>query len=222
MELMLPPTINPMLAVKAEAPFDSKEHLFEIKWDGIRCLAYVEAGSVRLQSRHSTEMTFQFPELSGLARLPSGTLLDGELVVFRDGKPSLTCIQRRALLLNSSRIDYLSRIAPASFVVFDLLFLRNRPLMAAPLKVRREALIKLFQELPLPGFLLSEGLRQCGRELFGQIMRLGLEGMMAKRLDAPYLAGKRSRHWLKIKPLQTATKFPRAPLLPHTLYEHNP
>jgi ATP-dependent DNA ligase len=60
----------------------------------------------------------------------------------------------------------------------------------------------------MPGFQLSEGLRQCGRKLFAQIMRLGLEGMMAKRLDSPYFPGKRSRHWLKIKPVLFTTLQP--------------
>src|SRR5260221_9456807 len=106
--MMLPPSINPMLAAKAEVPFDSEQHLFELKWDGIRCLAFVERACVRLQSRQLTEVTFQFPELAGLARLPSGTVLDGELVVFRHEKPSLESIQRRAQLQNSSRIERLS------------------------------------------------------------------------------------------------------------------
>jgi ATP-dependent DNA ligase len=215
---MLPLTIKPMLAAKAETPFDSEQHLFEVKWDGIRCLAFVESGRVRLQSRHSTEMTFQFPELACLARLPSGTVLDGELVVFQDDKPSLAGIQRRALLQNSSRIQYLSQSTPVSYMVFDLLFLRNKPLLAAPLSTRREALIRLCEQSVLPRVLLSEGLRRRGRELFAQIMRLGLEGMLAKRLDAPYLPGKRSRHWLKIKPVPTATKLPPiSALAPHAL-----
>jgi len=111
---MLPLVINPMLAAKAEAPFDSEQHLFEIKWDGIRCLALVEGGRVRLQSRQLTEITGQFPELAGLGRLPSGTVLDGELVVFLDEKPSLESMQRRALLQNSSRIEHLSRMTPVS------------------------------------------------------------------------------------------------------------
>jgi ATP-dependent DNA ligase len=62
----------------------------------------------------------------------------------------------------------------------------------------------------LPGFLLSEGLHQCGRELYAQIMRLGLEGMMAKHLDAPYLTGKRCQHWRKIKPALSRTLQPTA------------
>ncbi len=109
-----------MLAQKAETPFDSDQHVFEIKWDGIRCLAFVESGRVRLQSRQLTEITNQFPELAGLAQLPSGTVLDGELVVFQNGKPCLQAIQSRALLQNSARIQHLSRMTPAKLMVFDL------------------------------------------------------------------------------------------------------
>lgn len=197
---MLPPTIEPMLAAKADAPFDSQGHLFEIKWDGIRCLAFVEGGRVRLQSRQLTEITHQFPELAGLGRLPSGTVLDGELVVFAKEKPSLRAIQTRALLQNCFRIQHLSCAAPVSYMVFDLLFLSGKPLITAPLSERRAALIKLHEQFPSPGFLVSEGLRQCGRKLFALIMRNGLEGMMAKRMDGSYLPGKRCQHWLKIKP----------------------
>ena len=211
---MLPQVLNPMLAQKAEVPFDSEQHLFEIKWDGIRCLAFVEGGRVRLQSRQLTEITGQ---LAGLSRLPSGTVLDGELVVFLDEKPSLESIQRRALLQNSSRIQHLSRMTPVTYLVFDLLFLRNTPLMAAPFSVRREALIKLYQQLAVPRLLLSEGLSRYGCQLFAQVMRLGLEGMMAKRLDAPYLPGKRSRHWLKIKPKQPPNCHRWAGRLPSSL-----
>src|SRR5690349_16270892 len=128
---MLPPVINPMLAQKAETPFDSAQYLFEIKWDGIRCLAFVEGGRVRLQSRGLTEITFQFRELACLERLPSGTVLDGELVVLQEGKPSLRHIQQRALLQNRQRIQSLRRTAPVTYMVFDLLYSNSKPLMAS-------------------------------------------------------------------------------------------
>jgi ATP-dependent DNA ligase len=197
---MLPLTINPMLAAKTDGPFDSAQHLFEVKWDGIRCLAFIEAGRVRLQSRQLTEITVQFPELGGLAGLPSGTVLDGELVIFQSGKPSLEEIQKRALLQNRARIQYVSHTMPASYIVFDLLFLKGKSLMVAPLKQRRETLYKLHAQFPSSSFLPSEAVNRSGCALYASILRLGLEGMMAKRLDARYLTGKRSRLWLKIKP----------------------
>lgn len=75
--------------------------------------------------------------------------------------------------------------------------------MAAPFGVRREALVTLYEQFPIPELLLSEGISRYGSKLFAQIVRHDLEGMMAKRLDAPYLPGKRSRYWLKIKPTQS-------------------
>jgi ATP-dependent DNA ligase len=216
---MLPLTIYPMLAAKAAGPFDSEQHLFEVKWDGIRCLAFIEHGRVRLQSRHLTEITLQFPELAGLARLPSGAVLDGELVVFQRGKPSLERIQRRALLQNRARIAHLSHTTPASYIVFDLLFLKGKSLMAAPLNERREALNKLSLQKPSSGFSLSEGIVRSGSALYASVLRLGLEGMMAKRLDAPYLLGKRSRLWLKIKP---GLKDRPCALSPEHIYEYAP
>ena len=197
---MLPRIIKPMLAQKAEAPFDSEQHLFEIKWDGIRCLAFIEGGSVRLQSRQLTEMTLQFPELACLKFLPPGTILDGELVVLQEGGPSLRLIQRRTFLQNRARIQLLSQRTPVTYMVFDLLYLKGDPLMAAPLHHRREALQRLIQRTTLPAVLVSEAVPEHGCKLFAQVASLGLEGVMAKRFDSPYLPGKHSRFWFKIKP----------------------
>jgi ATP-dependent DNA ligase len=191
---------KPMLAQKAEAPFDSPDHLFEIKWDGIRCLALIEGRQVGLQSRRFLDITSQFPELACLEWLPSGTVLDGELLVLRDGKPSLRAIQHRALLQNCQRVQWLSRTRPVTYMVFDLLYLKAKPLLATPLSLRREALQTLIEQVRLPGVLVPEAVQQHGCRLFAQVARLGLEGIMAKRLDGPYLPGKRSRYWLKIKP----------------------
>jgi ATP-dependent DNA ligase len=127
-------------------------------------------------------------------------------VVFRDGQPSLRSVQGRALLQNRARIQHLSRFLPATFMLFDLPYLKGKPLLATPFIERREMLVKLYEQFQLPNILLSEGLRRCGCRLFTQAMRLSLEGVMAKRLDSPYLPGKRSRHWLKIKSRRAGPK----------------
>jgi len=202
-QLMLPRSLKPMLAKRAGAPFDSDKHLFEIKWDGLRCLAFIEGGRVRLQSRQLTELTLQFPELGCLARLPSGTVLDGELVVMDSGKPSLSKIQQRAPLQDHQRIQWLSRTSPATYLLFDLLYFEGQPLLGSPLSFRREKLQQLFGRLRVPGVVVTGGARTHGRQLFAQVTRLGLEGIVAKRLDGPYLPGRRSVHWLKIKPITT-------------------
>jgi len=193
-----------MLAQVAEVAFDSAQHLFEIKWDGIRCLALIQGRRARLQSRQLTEITLQFPELACLSQFPSGTVLDGELVVLREGRPSLRCIQQRALLQKRTSIEHLSRSTPVTYMVFDLLYFQGQSLMASPLSTRREALQSLIGEHPLPGVLLPEAVRQHGCRLFAQVVRLGLEGIMAKRKDSKYLPGRRSDLWLKIKVRQTA------------------
>jgi ATP-dependent DNA ligase len=201
---MLPRIIHPMLAQSAGEPFDSEQHLFEIKWDGIRCLAFVEGGQVRLQSRQVTEITPQFPELGCLARLPSGTIVDGELVAMQDGKPSLHQIQQRAFLQNAQRIRVVSELTPVTYMVFDLLNLKGRSLLATPFSIRRDALRHLIEQTPMPGVVVPMAVCNSGCRLFGKAVRLGLEGIMAKRLDSPYLPGKRSRLWLKIKPRLSA------------------
>src|SRR5260370_30157814 len=103
---MLPQNLHPMLAHKASEPFDSARHLFELKWDGIRCLGFIEDSRIRLRSRHFLEITSQFPELACLAGLPFGTVLEGELVVLDQGRPSLRHVLRRALLQNPQRIQW--------------------------------------------------------------------------------------------------------------------
>jgi ATP-dependent DNA ligase len=89
---------------------------------------------------------------------------------------------------------------PVTYMVFDLLYFKAKPLLTTPLSLRREALQTLIEQVPLPGVLVPEAVRPRGCQLFAQVERLGLEGIMAKCLDSPYLPGKRSRFWLKIKP----------------------
>jgi ATP-dependent DNA ligase len=197
---MLPATIRPMLAQTAPAPFDSDDYGFEVKWDGIRCLAFIERRGVRLHSRALLDITAQFPELACLAALPVGTVLDGELVVLRDGRPSLSQIARRVQLRHPGRIRFLGQAAPVLYLVFDLLYCQGTSVMATPLTTRRAQLESLVTPAGLPQVMAPDRLSRYGCALFEQVVALGLEGLMAKRNDSPYRMGKRSRAWLKIKP----------------------
>lgn len=190
-----------MLAVAAQAPFDSEDWLFEIKWDGVRALAFVEDGQVRIQSRHLLDMTPQFPELTVLGALTGGTVLDGELVCLKNGKPSLARIQQRVHLQARHRIRLLSERAPVNFVVFDLLYLHGRSVMSQPLVERRAMLEELVAKEGLPRVQISQAIAGCGRNLFQAVAAAGLEGIMAKRAAGAYQPGKRSREWNKIKAL---------------------
>jgi len=107
--------IKPMLAVAGE-PFDSEDHLYEVKWDGVRCLAAVDAGRVRLWGRELADYTGRYPELDALGKLASGTLVDGELVVLRDGRADLDAILRRHRLTGRLKTTLASRQSPAVYV----------------------------------------------------------------------------------------------------------
>lgn len=191
--------ISPMLAHVAAAPFDSEDHFFEIKWDGIRSLIFVESGKVRLQSREGTEITAQFPELvSSLSRLPDGVVVDGEIVVLIEENPERSKVLRRMSVRDSLRIRLLSERCPATFVAFDLLYTATKCWMPKPLIVRRARLLELIGGLDSDRVLASPAVNGCGIELYQLVQERGLEGVMAKRMDGRYLPGRRSRLWLKI------------------------
>ena len=114
----LPPFVSPML-LKRGSPFDSEDYLFELKWDGTRGIALVGASSYRLLSRHGIDMTECFPELRFLQKLEPGTVLDGEVVVLKDGKPEFGLLLSR--LGTRSELKSFSRSTRATYVVFDQL-----------------------------------------------------------------------------------------------------
>jgi ATP-dependent DNA ligase len=188
-----------MLAVPGE-PFDSPEHLFEVKWDGIRALTSVEPGYLRIWGRQATEYTRRYPELDCLNRLPSGTVLDGELVVLRSGLPTLGAIMSRHQLVTERMIRHASQLCPVTYVVFDLISYKGDSLLMHPLRARRELLERLVEQMTEPRLLLSRGVAGPGRALFSTAVSLGHEGIMAKHLMSSYVPNRRSSAWLKIKP----------------------
>jgi len=198
----LPSRISPMLAQTGE-PFDSKVHLFEVKWDGTRCLAFIESHRLQLQNRRFIEMRDRYPELACLAGLPAGTIIDGEIVVLKEGKPSFDRLQQREHLIEPRKVEMLARRLPATLMAFDLLYLKGRDITAQPLIERRAQLQELIARLSDLHVMVPEHVLEKGKRLFAEIERHELEGIMAKRIDSPYLIGKRSTHWLKIKASRT-------------------
>ncbi len=191
-----------MLA-QAGSAFDSDDYYFEIKWDGTRELAFVESESHRLINRRQNDRTAQYPELEALARLPSGTIVDGEIVVAdSDGKPSFPAALSREQARGEIQIRERAHSTPAIFMAFDLLYFGGESVMASPLEDRRERLEQLVRALDSPHFLLSDGVQGRGLAFFDEVTRQGLEGVVAKRLSSPYLAGRRTDHWIKIKPVR--------------------
>ena len=196
--MTLPTHIEPMLAKSGE-PFDSEQHVFEIKWDGVRAISYVEHGTLRMHGRRRRDLAPRYPELASLARLPSGTVVDGELVVLQpDGRPDFGAIVGRE---NGSaeRAAAAARQRPVHYVVFDLLFADGRSLLDAPLRERRARLAELLAVAGDERLLPTDGVVGHGRAMFAAAQERGLEGIVGKRLDAPYRPGDRSDAWRKIK-----------------------
>src|ERR1700687_5410671 len=174
----LPRFVPPMLA-KPGVPFDSPEHLFEVKWDGTRVLAFVDSRGYRLVNRHRADVTDRFPELEFLNYLPGGIILDGEVVVLRQGKPDFGLLLSRNQARAPLKIQSLARTLPATYVVFDLLYHRFESLMTLPLWARRQRLEMLIRTCANPTLVFSEGIVGQGRAYFEAVCRQGLEGVVA-------------------------------------------
>ncbi len=185
-----------MLTVSGD-PFSSKDWIFEPKIDGTRCIAHISKGRAELQNRRLRWITPRYPEISDpLAREALDAVLDGEIAVFKDGLPDFSALASREHLTESLRIDYLSRTMPATYVVFDVLIWEGERVMDRPLMERKEILEKL-QETD--SVTVIDYLPERGEAYFQAAVKLGLEGIMAKRKSSSYLPGVRSPDWMKIK-----------------------
>lgn len=196
----LPPFIEPMLA-SLVPPFESDQHLFELKWDGFRSLVFNDAAGCRLIGRRKTDFTARFPELDVLKKLPKGTVLDGEIVHLTGGRPDFAALLKRERSWSGSTKEKpdVKRLSPVSFVAFDLLYEKHQPVMDRPLTERRDRLTAILQKVFGPRVALSDGHVGGGLKLFEHVNKIGLEGVVAKRLDGTYEPGSRSGSWLKFK-----------------------
>ena len=188
-----------MLAETRDRAFSAPGWLFELKLDGYRLLAARENAAARLLSRNGNDLSASFPEVTrAVAALPlSRLLLDGEVVALDDaGRPSFQRLQQRAKLSRALDIRRATVENPVTFFAFDLLAVEGFDLRSLPLSIRKELLRKLLPPAGLLRFL--EHFETDGELLYEQVRKLGLEGILAKRADSPYRAG-RSSAWLKIR-----------------------
>ena len=173
--------------------------IYEVKWDGMRVLAFVEAGTLRLQSGNERDVTVSWPELAGLpGALPAQTaLLDGEIVATDGaGVPSFGRLQQRMHVANAAEAARRSVDVPISYVVFDVLHLDGHDLTGLALADRQRLLGQLLE--PASSWQRSP-LHDDGRTLLDAARERGLEGVVAKRIESRYEPGKRTREWLKVK-----------------------
>lgn len=200
MPTKIPDFVAPMLSQTGQ-PFDSDDYLFEIKWDGTRCLAFVDENGLRLHNRRRVFLNDRYPDLAFLKGLPPGTVLDGEIVVLHNGRPEFNLLQSREQARTPHRVRSLAHSTPATYVAFDLLYLGHESIMNQPLTERRKLLEVLVKGVNNPQLLLSVGVTGQGRAFFAEACRQNLEGVMAKRLTSRYVPGQRTDAWIKIKKL---------------------
>lgn len=191
---------KPMLARPAEAPFSSDEWIFEVKWDGIRAISYVKE-KLSIRSRNQKELIDNFPELSELRELARNTVLDGEVVVMKDGRPDFQTLIQRRQNTNPEEIRYMSRKFPATYIIFDILEKDGEGLLHIPLMERKRILKNSVREGKFA--VLSIFVEETGEAYYRAALEKGLEGIMAKKKQSFYEPGKRSNNWLKIKQVKT-------------------
>ena len=196
----MPTGIEPMLARSGKLPPEDGRWGYEVKWDGVRAIGYAEGGRVKLVSRNGNDITARYPELRELGRALGSreAVLDGEVVAFGpDGKPSFQRLQSRMHLASESAVRRLAASSPVAYVIFDLLFLDGHSLMGLPYEERRERLL----ELGLNGSNWQTPAHRTtdGAALLEATRAQGLEGIIAKRLDCPYVPGRRAQGWVKVK-----------------------
>jgi DNA ligase D-like protein (predicted ligase) len=182
--------IEPMYALPVQKLPHGQEWLYEVKFDGYRCLAGRDSTGVTLWSRRGNLFTKQFPHITrACERLPPTTLLDGEIVALDEkGRVSFNLLQHHR-----------SKAQALLFYVFDVLAYRGRSLMNKPLSVRRETLSEIFKGIKAAAVALSESLNASPTELVRVAKEFGFEGIVAKRKDSLYESGKRTGAWLKYK-----------------------
>jgi bifunctional non-homologous end joining protein LigD len=197
----MPERIEPMMAKLGKSiPSPDSGWGFEFKWDGIRALAYVDCGRVRLISRSGEEITARYPEIHAMGRAigSSEVILDGEVVALDEmGRPSFEEIQQRMGLTSESEVRRKMKDVPVTYMVFDLLWQDGHSLFNNKYTERR----RLLEELKLAGasWQTPPYEKGGGQAMLEASAKAGLEGVMAKKLDSQYEPGRRSGAWVKLK-----------------------
>ena len=196
----MPAKVQPMQAVLGDKPFSSPDFIYEVKFDGVRALAFLrDDGQASLISRNQKDLTSRFPELADIgAHFLAGELIvDGEIVAVDErGISRFQLLQSRINLSGAVNIEQAARSTPAYYYVFDILYLDGRDLTGLPLERRKEILARIF--MPHRHMRPSESIRGQGEAFFRAAAENGLEGIMAKRKSSAYQQ-KRSRDWIKLK-----------------------
>lgn len=198
MDIFESKSIKPMLIKDMKEPFNSPDYIYELKLDGIRCIAYLNESATELRNKRNDILLPRYPELSDIHVFAKGKcILDGELVILKNGVPDFFEVQRRSLMSDKFKIELAARQHPACYVAFDILYLNNKELTDLPLLRRKEILEEIINEdakLAISRYIVEHGM-----ELFNLAKRQNLEGVVAKLKDSKYYFDKRTKDWIKFK-----------------------
>ena len=194
---------KPMLLKEVPTPFNSSEYVYELKFDGIRATIHLGPQEFKIFSRSGKDITALYPELQQIPRPHKDHLIfDGEIVAFVQNKPSFAHLEEREHLKDPLKIQYFATHQPVCYIAFDCLY-QNRDLTSLTLIKRQEKL----HSFPENDYFLISPTFNDGQKLFRKVVKLNLEGIVAKRLDSPYEVATRSSNWLKIKNLQKSVFY---------------
>lgn len=187
-----------MLATLHPRPFSDPDWLFELKYDGFRCLIVKDGEDVKLWSRNGNLFNGSFPEIvMAISKVPGDFVWDAELTVDDDtGRSSFERLRQRAVTKTPKNVRAAAKSDPARLYVFDALAIDGEDIRGLPLTERKARLRDNFDDTRT--LIYASGIEGAGDFVFGEVVKLDLEGMVAKRLDSQYQRG-RSRDWLKVK-----------------------
>ncbi len=190
---------EPMLLREMKEAFDSKDYLFEMKYDGVRALIFVSPSSFHIYNRHQKDMTFLFPELKEMQKMVTKPVIfDGEIVAFQNGVPSFLKLQSRIHLKNSNKIKLAQDTCPILYIAFDVLY-DGMDLTGLPL-IKRKKVLNRYKDTTY--FMKSFTVDTYGIAFFQKIKKKKLEGIVAKEKKSVYEINTRSEKWIKIKNIQ--------------------
>ncbi len=193
--------VSPMLISEMVEPFDSPNFIYEIKWDGIRTLSFLDT-KTDMRNKRNKLMIPIFPELESLYKqVKTKCIIDHELLVLKNGIPDFYEVQKRALMSNSFKIKLAADKYPASVIAYDILYYKDKDITMLPLMERKKYLTDVVIENHL--ISVSRFIENDGIKLFELVKEKGLEGTVAKRKDSLYWQGKRTKDWVKCKIMST-------------------
>lgn len=190
---------KPMLLKEIKKPFNSKDYIFEMKFDGIRAICFSNPTEFSIMTRNNVEISHLFPELKTIQKqTKKNVIFDGEIIALENGKPSFAKIQKRIHLKDKTKIQRAVKQNPVTFIAFDILY-ENKDLTGLTLLERKK---KLEQYQDTEEFIKTKSIEKNGIQLFSAIKKQNLEGIVAKEKNGTYHINKRTDDFIKIKNIQ--------------------